>query len=334
MIGPGALRLVLASLVVLSHASAIKLGGIAVVVFFMLSGYWVTRQFRTKYLHGPRPVVTFYLARFLRLWPPYVAAVLIAFVAFVAVSGSADPRWWVGLPVLGAGAHDHDLLGVSWSLDVELQFYLIAPVVFGLLALRSGLLIVIPAAFALTWIGWAFRSATDVETVLAFLLAFVAGALIDTFRLKVSRGAATLSLAIVVAALIGIEVDLGPLGGLGNDPRFGTTDRLAILVLGLMLVPVVANAVTVWSGPLDRLAGDFSYSLYLLHVPFIVLAGRVYGAELPPPVKLAVIAGAYATAFAFFILVDRPLERWRVAFLERRSGEGLPGGASVARQKG
>ena len=145
---------------------------------------------------------------------------------------------------------------MSWSLDVELQFYLIAPVVFGLLALRSGLLIVIPAAFALTWIGWAFRSATDVETVLAFLLAFVAGALIDTFRLKVSRGAATLSLAIVVAALIGIEVDLGPLGGLGNYPRFGTTDRLAILVLDLMLVPVVANAVTVWSGPLVRLPGD------------------------------------------------------------------------------
>ena len=47
--GPGAFRFFLASLVVVQHVSRLSLGHPAVLLFFMLSGYWVSRMYAERY---------------------------------------------------------------------------------------------------------------------------------------------------------------------------------------------------------------------------------------------------------------------------------------------
>jgi len=104
----GAIRLFLASVVVLSHAQAFVIGpaghavsayllvgmngGRAVVCFFVISGFLISYSLSRKYVSlsrkyvGPGALSKFYFARFLRIFPLYWAAIalLVAFDAFGA----------------------------------------------------------------------------------------------------------------------------------------------------------------------------------------------------------------------------------------------------------
>lgn len=67
--GPGTFRLLLATIVVITHYSALNLGGTAVDLFFVLSGYWVTRMWNLKYSLLDRPYAVFMRSRVWRLAP-------------------------------------------------------------------------------------------------------------------------------------------------------------------------------------------------------------------------------------------------------------------------
>ena len=143
--GPGMLRLLLALLVWVSHASRLEVGGPAVMVFFMLSGYWVTGL----YLRHNGSIASFMLDRFLRVWP------LLAIVAILTVAA----RLWLDVPaaghlastlmLLGLATRNQDVLGVAWSLDFELQFYFALPFLMMLVA-PTGVLVKWRALIVLT----------------------------------------------------------------------------------------------------------------------------------------------------------------------------------------
>jgi len=59
---PGALRLVLALVVVCSHYGWLRtpLDGASVAGFFLLSGYWVTKLWDKRYSRLAHPVAVFY----------------------------------------------------------------------------------------------------------------------------------------------------------------------------------------------------------------------------------------------------------------------------------
>ncbi|MGB3313048.1 MAG: acyltransferase [Albidovulum sp.] len=308
MFGPGILRVVLASLVVLSHTSGVKLGGVAVIAFFILSGYWVTRQFDQKYRHDPAPLRTFYLSRFLRLYPAYVAALLLAFAARKGLGIHYDPDWPQALPLLGVATHAHDLLGVSWSLDLEMQFYLIAPLAFPLLK-RGGLVLVLLAA--LTWVGFQLYTLTGIKTVFIYIASFGFGALIHAWNLTFTGRQAAVGILAAVLILIGFKIGFPGAPEFAADTRFGVEGAGPNLLVGLMFVPLVGWAVRLRSGGFDRYAGDYSYSLYLVHYPFFLVVRKIAGGEIGDFGKLAMIAGTFAFAALFFHLVDRPVEHWR-----------------------
>ena len=61
MIKPGLVRFVLATLVVLFHITKfIFIGHLAVFCFFVLSGYWVSLMYETKYSDTKQPILVFY----------------------------------------------------------------------------------------------------------------------------------------------------------------------------------------------------------------------------------------------------------------------------------
>jgi peptidoglycan/LPS O-acetylase OafA/YrhL len=147
---PGTFRLILAYLVVLSHSSAIGLGIGAVYIFFMLSGYWIRQMWDREYSRTDVPYITFIVSRAWRLFPAYYAALALWIVANVILR---SPR--LGLPRVEGLTALHFyfshllLLGYAtlpnvdklvhpvWSLDVELQYYLIAPLILGAASRRS-----------------------------------------------------------------------------------------------------------------------------------------------------------------------------------------------------
>jgi peptidoglycan/LPS O-acetylase OafA/YrhL len=116
-------------------------GWMGVDLFFVLSGFLITGiLLDTK--QSERYFQNFYARRCLRIWPLYYSALLFMFVIVPllrpseahAIFGARSSPWWayplflqnflIPVPTSAAG-----LLGVTWSLAVEEQFYLVWPLV-------------------------------------------------------------------------------------------------------------------------------------------------------------------------------------------------------------
>lgn len=110
-------------------------GNHGVSLFFMISGFILALPFARQHLLKEKNVSlkNYYLRRVTRLEPPYLVALLIAFLGLVFIKKESFTDL---LPHLGASAiYCHKLiygskstiLGVAWSLEVEVRFYLLAP---------------------------------------------------------------------------------------------------------------------------------------------------------------------------------------------------------------
>ena len=321
-LGPGAFRLVLAMAVVLEHLSRLEIGKPAVMIFFMLSGYWVFRMYDEKYVRLNEPLKVFYVSRFLRLWPSYATAILLSFIILWAAFGEYDEQKWLGLPMLGVATHGKDMLGISWSLDIELQFYVLLPAVWLALKHTRNPLVVFVTVGALSLAGWVLNLGTGIETVAAYAPLFVAGAVICSWEMRAGPRLAAASVAAFM--LLGAAAYSAPefrpfvLGGSGNAEH----DKMFALCWAILLAPFVAWNVRQASGSLDRHAGNLSYSVYLIHYPLIVILREALGGDLSDAQKLAFLVLIVPVSVAFYLIFDLSFERMRRRLLRTMDSSG------------
>ncbi len=111
-------------------------GFFGVQMFFAISGFILSLPFASHYLLGRRKpsVARYYIRRVTRLEPPYLISLAVCFLILVFVMHQEAGAL---LPHLGASAtYLHHILygrqsainGVLWSLECEVQFYILAPV--------------------------------------------------------------------------------------------------------------------------------------------------------------------------------------------------------------
>ena len=68
---PGAFRLILALAVFLHHSTGFNIGMSAVLIFFVLSGYWVATMWAHTYAHTRTPYLTYLISRVWRITPVF-----------------------------------------------------------------------------------------------------------------------------------------------------------------------------------------------------------------------------------------------------------------------
>ena len=139
-------------------------GDIGVDIFFVLSGFLITSILLSRNKpEGRFNFADFYRRRALRLLPAYFAVlifcVLLEFTGSyggtfkgAAVSSVYMANWAAGLTGTGLG-----MLGHTWSLSIEEQFYLVWPALLYLLLRRLGwngrsLLAAVAGLVALSWL--------------------------------------------------------------------------------------------------------------------------------------------------------------------------------------
>ncbi|MEC9047052.1 MAG: acyltransferase [Planctomycetota bacterium] len=132
-------------------------GLLGVDLFFVISGYLIgTILLREHRASGSISMRRFYARRFLRLIPVYCVVMLLAapllqdipptaFLKEVSPSGNVEYAWANLLYVNNLLSIEHQYMPWCWSLAIEEQFYLIAPI-FLLLVLGRG-------RRALLWMG-------------------------------------------------------------------------------------------------------------------------------------------------------------------------------------
>jgi len=101
--------------------------------FFVLSGFILTYNYPN--LASRREILLFYTARLARIWPVHIASLLILIVLMCYRGQFAMPHieWYVAVNALllqswiPFGPINHSFNAVSWSLSVEIFFYLLFP---------------------------------------------------------------------------------------------------------------------------------------------------------------------------------------------------------------
>lgn len=271
-VGPGRFNLV-AQALLNAHA--------AVVLFFVLSGYVLTRSLIGHRI-APHSVARFYIARCFRIYPALWAAVALVGLYYLAGGQRLHPAgvsvWYTNvadqLPsrrrFAGAALGVNPvLLNSLWSIVVELQGSLILPLIA--LAVRRGAVVWVLCYLAFIALAW-----SDWPTVYTrYLHAFLAGAGICLLAPYAARLTVTNARIIAVAAaflmlffrLISpswrflVNYSAVPPGVV---EAIGAAVMLGVLVGKKDVAPALR-------GRLVSRLGDISYSLYLVH--FIVLIG-------------------------------------------------------------
>jgi peptidoglycan/LPS O-acetylase OafA/YrhL len=330
------------------------MGFIGVTCFFVLSGFILV------YTYGASPLQLgrFWQARFARIYPAYLLALLLTAPFFFTDPANMPFYEWSRHHLVAGSLLVVTMLQawvpraaltwnpVCWSLSVEAFFYLLFPFILprSKVLTRSQMLlgIVLLSALSLlvsvTFLEWHPDGADNLNTpgftffwrnVLSynplvrlpeFVIGMLAGHLFVT-----RRGEERLALPLIIGGLGALAVLTALFGRIPwplISPGF-LAPAFAAMIYGLALQPK-------WTRFLESrvlvVLGEASYSLYLLHA-LVLLDVYATLPNLPHlPRLLLSIAATIPVALIVYFLVERPARNW----LRPRSPASLPQSVTVA----
>jgi len=318
--GPGFFRFALALLVFLNHTTRVDVGFAAVLIFFTLSGYWIFNMWTERYSRARDPYVTFVVSRMWRLFPAFLLCSAIAWLlAFWNGNIPARTTWIYqivpNLLILGYSL-DWQPNVPAWSLDIEVQFYLIAPLLIAAAARSTiGTLI---ACVACSAAAVALGAGWFVAYYIVFFAIGMAAAKAEWRPSpRLAWGALAVTSAVVLLWMI------SPLrSALVDSDRYvaprGYRD-MADLVFALMVIPWTIYTASQRATRIDRALGDLSYLLYLFHEPLYQTLNFAVESHLGRVLmKLGILTVILLVSLIVWVGVDRPSNRARSRWVSNR----------------
>ncbi len=321
---PGSFRLILALLVVLSHSASIQLGKAAVLVFFVLSGYWICTMWNGRYSKTRWPYFTYLASRCWRLLPVFWALTMLTLIAF-ALTGQVLPpldggQIFANATLLGYASLPVRLIRQAWSLDAEMQFYLIAPaiIVLGSRWRGRGWWTVLCVGAVMSILSWGQGDQRFIwQTIGFFLVGAAAAGLGWTPRPRIAWSALAATVFLIGMCLASPYRNI--LTGKAQTSLYAAFNMSSQIVLALMMVPWAIHTAKQKSDRFDAMLGDLSYVIYLGHLQVLVVLGSNKGTHVE---RLAITAIAYVVigvgAWMLWRYFDQPLNRMRSRWVSSR----------------
>ncbi len=328
----------------------IQTGSFGVQLFFVISGFVLALPFAEHHLAGGRPIAlkAYFVRRVTRLEPPYIVSLLLVALAVGWVSADMGAKLRSLVPHFFAHMfYVHNLVygdinapgfvainHVTWSLEIEIQFYVLAPFLARLFSLKNKPLrrALIVALIAASWLVSVYLTKglwrlTIAQHLHYFLIGFL---LVDVFVAD-WNGRPVKSYAWDVPGVIAwVALPFA----LGIDYRWKSLVLVVIFVAylgafrGRLLARFFGNR---WLAAV----GGMCYTIYLYHAHMIYhvnrwLESHVYGpVDKADTVRALLQLGLMAfTVVAFcavpFVLLEKPFMRrdWHKALVRRLRGDG------------
>jgi peptidoglycan/LPS O-acetylase OafA/YrhL len=337
------LRAIAVLLVLVFHFKLISIGDagfIGVDIFFVISGFLITNILYKHVISETLNYGDFYARRIRRLFPP-LAVTLVGFLAIgwwfalpdifaelaletaTSVVYGSNIYFWRNVSYFGLQAVDVPLLH-TWSLAVEEQFYIIFPLIFGLLARRLTLQLLIVAMITVTISSFALNIFFVASKPMA---AFY---LLPTRAWEMTLGGTIALFAIKYPAAMPRFSWLGVPGCVAITAAIFLYDPSVAVPGWITLGPTLGAAMLIVAGynqggwtkklmslPFLVIIGKISYSLYLVHWPIIIITSWI----LTDAGVLAAWIGfalSFAIAAVMYVAIEAPVRERRIWATNRR----------------
>jgi peptidoglycan/LPS O-acetylase OafA/YrhL len=275
-------------LVVLFHLeiASFKSGFLGVDVFFVISGYLMA------VLYNPAKQMDFFIKRVKRLLPAYFITVILTSIACIALTVPSDYNQVATQAAFATGLSSNigywlensyfdksafkPLLHL-WSLGVEIHFYLCVPALYSLLKKsQKAYFILLISSLAACFFMVGISSKTSFFLMPLRFWEFLIGygvAFYITKQGKVLKSSANwlgvISLIVLICIPL-LKIDETKLDFIHGHPGiYAAIVCLATAVILAVGLPQKLESLTI-STVLEKL-GQYSYSIYLVHFPVIVL---------------------------------------------------------------
>lgn len=309
-------------------------GHAGVDLFFVLSGFIILHVHRTD-IGQPDRLRRYARQRFQRLMPIYWIALGLTALALIAAGNAVSPGAFLWSASLLPTAQE-PLLGIAWTLQHELLFYML----FALLIFSRQL----GVALLLLWTGWIMLAALGLVAVAApdritnlynleFLAGMGAAALLSSGRITAPRMMTMAGATLLLTACVAESA--GWLDGYGALARLAYGLPSALLIAGLAAWEQVRGMAV--PAPL-RALGEASYSLYLFQFLGLSATWQVWqllgldAAAMPVLCFLVLAVAALIAGLVMSHLVEQPLlaRLRRPAYSCRSASMGLSAAARRA----
>ena len=294
-------------------------GNAAVIIFFALSGYVLS----LPYLRGTQlPYGQFVIRRLSRIYLPFAASIVLALGLFAAMShpptaGASQwfaevwPSSWPGGTVLAGhflmvGTEpDMQLNAPMWTLVYEIRLSLLFPLVILLcrntgVAIATSLLLLAGSIKLIIWSGqnshpsyatafWATLVWT--ANVVPF---FATGVLLSKHRIRIAQWFSrlpTMARPLLFIIPYAVFTTAPGLGSVRGDVFY---DLAAALVI--VLAVESPGLRTLLDTPVPQFLGRISYSLYLVHLPLMMVLVPMLLGRVPFAVLVVVIMAVSISA--------------------------------------
>jgi exopolysaccharide production protein ExoZ len=313
------INLMSAGMLEVNHPFAFRSGGFGVLVFFLISGFVMSHSMYDNFAKDG-VWKNFLVRRLVRITPLYWLVLLLIAAKMYATSTLDSPGPLVMsmayVPYMATNGEVQPLNGVGWTLNYEMEFYLIfalclcfsrrigavllSSVLIGLVMFRDAL--VSPLASSEFW-----------STAVAFwcepiILYFLGGVWLGMLRAWLDRrqGAPEMGMGVLLGGLVVMLAAYEILLYQDLMPRWLEALLAFAIVAALGLTTSEAK-----SAPTRflKLLGDASYSTYLTHMMFLSVLWKIIGTTTFPPVVSIVIAmvGANIAGLAIYKLIEKPM---------------------------
>jgi peptidoglycan/LPS O-acetylase OafA/YrhL len=300
--------------------SRIGFGSMAVVSFFVLSGFLITTVLLEDRDDRKSAVLKrFYIRRSFRIFPLYYFALVVGIA--LGVFGFRETVPWSAFYLMNfyvmLGGTEAGLAGHFWSLAIEEQFYLVWPLMVVLLGFRATLTAACALILgAVAYRFWVHSSGADPRLTFATIGsadALCIGALLALAYRRLS--AATIEWTLRVTLPIGIA----SLALFSNDVVQLVHGSLlhAIHPAGacLFFAWLIARAVrdgptaSTWGGRWLPTLGVTSYGIYVYHHPMRAIADILDPDWTSWSLRIACVVATIAAAQASWRFLERPALR-------------------------
>jgi peptidoglycan/LPS O-acetylase OafA/YrhL len=276
----------------------IGVGSFGVWIFFSLSGFILALPFAEWRICGDKPVrlKRYYLRRLTRIEPPYLVNLASLFALLPLLARPHAGYFQEAKHAVASAFYLHGLVfhypsslnSIYWSLEIEAQFYLLAPCLALLFLLKSTLARRLALLAAMALLGFASGSGMLVvpalrDTLLRFLPYFLAGFYVaDLYCTSWNRAPRhqlrwdLLTILTAVCILVFLLPPVNAIHYVDNTTRLGKGTTAITILLPFLLIPFLTGAFR--SRIFQRfmtllpvtVIGGMCYTIYLYH--FIIIA--------------------------------------------------------------